>query len=359
MNPVKVGVVGVGRLGAFHSQKYRRLAGCDLVAVADIDEKRAQKIAKPLGVPYLTDYRELFNEVEAVSIATPTSTHFEVGREFLKRGIHALIEKPLCTPSLEDTERLLKLKEDSGTFVAIGYNHTLTKHSLRAAELLAQDLIGRTITISAAFREYWGGIFGAHPWLAGPQDSYLGYWNRGGGAGGEHSHAVNIWQHFARLTGSGRVTEVMAMQDMVNDGTVDYDRIFLVNVRTEKGLVGSIIQDVVTEPPQKTARLQGEDGFLEWWVNWDSSHDSLRYAGKDGKITEELFSKSRPDDFAGEIDHLGSILDGKIPEFSPISLEYGMETMLVVSASYMSHRHGRKVRINYNAGPGPQALELE
>ena len=300
-------------------------------------------------------------EFDLVIIGTPPDSHMALALKVLEDRPPKvlLIEKPLCTPSLEETERLLKLRDETGTFVAVGYNHTLTQHSVRAAELLGQGLIGRTITISAAFREHWGGIFGAHPWLAGPQDSYLGYWNRGGGAGGEHSHAVNIWQHFARLTGSGRVKEVMAMQDMVNDGKVDYDRLFLVNVKTDQGLVGSIIQDVVTEPPQKTARLQGEEGFLEWWVNWDSGHDSLRYAGKDGEITEELFKKTRPDDFAGEIDHLGQILAGNIPDSSPISLEYGIETMLVVSAAYMSHQHGRRVKINYDAGLGPQALELE
>jgi len=300
-------------------------------------------------------------QFDLIIIGTPPDSHMALACRSLENRPPRvlLIEKPLCTPSLEETERLLKLKEETGTFVAVGYNHTLTRHSVRAVELLSQDLIGGVITISAAFREYWGGIFGAHPWLAGPQDSYLGYWNRGGGAGGEHSHAVNIWQHFARLTGSGRIVEVSAMLDMVSDGTVDYDRLFLVNVKTDKGLVGSIIQDVVTEPPQKTARLQGEKGFLEWWVNWDGGHDSLRYSGKDGKVQEELFSKTRPDDFAGEIEHLGSILEGNVPEFSPISLEYGIETMLVVSAAYKSHQHGKRVKIHYEAGLGPEALEVE
>ena len=65
-------------------------------------------------------------------------------------------------------------------------------------------------TIDVEFREHWGGIFAAHPWLEGPQDSYLGFWDRGGGASGEHSHAINLWQFFASQLGKGRIIEVSA-----------------------------------------------------------------------------------------------------------------------------------------------------
>jgi predicted dehydrogenase len=139
MNPIKVGVIGVGRLGAFHVQKYRLLEGCDLVAVADIDEKRARKIAKPVGVPYLTDYRELFDKVEAVSIATPTSTHFEVGKEFLKRGIHALIEKPLCaTPN--QAQELIETAQENGAKLQVGHVERFNPAILRADPLIRRPL---------------------------------------------------------------------------------------------------------------------------------------------------------------------------------------------------------------------------
>ena len=79
----------------------------------------------------------------------------------------------------------------SATTTRIGRNTVV------AEELLAQGKLGEIATISARTREHWGGIFKAHPWLSGPADSYLGYLRRGGGAIGEHSHALNIWQHFA------------------------------------------------------------------------------------------------------------------------------------------------------------------
>jgi predicted dehydrogenase len=297
---------------------------------------------------------------DLVIIGTPPDTHMALACQELQYQPPKvmLIEKPVCTPALEDAEELLRLQNETGTFVAVGYNHTLTAHSRRAAELLADSFMGATLTISAAFREYWGGIFKAHPWLTGPEDSYLGFHERGGGAGGEHSHAVNIWQFFAWLAGAGRIVEVGAMLDMVSGSQVDYDRVFLLNVRTETGLCGSIIQDVVTEPPQKIARLQGENGFLEWQVNFDSRHDALRYTAADGKICEELFAKTRPDDFAGEIAHLSEILGSGTSEFSPISLQAGLDTMLVVAAAHLAQQQRRQVRINYSAGYSAKALEL-
>ena len=136
-----------------------------------------------------------------------------------------------------------------------------------AENMLRDGRIGRIVTISARTREHWQGIFNAHPWLSGPSASYLGFSARGGGATGEHSHAINIWQHFAHLAGAGRVVEVSATLDRVARDGVDYDRSAFITLTTENGLVGDVIQDVVTSPAEKSARLQGETGFVEWRVN--------------------------------------------------------------------------------------------
>ena len=365
----KVKIFGAGSIGN-HLANACRSKGWH-VSICDIDKDALERTRTDI---YPSRYGAWDSEIrlatpselegedfELVIIGTPPDSHMAIACNELRRRPPRvlLVEKPVCTPSLEDADTLMKLQAETGTFVAVGYNHTLTAHSHRAAELIAKGILGQTITISAAFREYWGGIFGAHPWLSGPEDTYLGFSNRGGGAGGEHSHATNIWQFFANLTGSGRITRVMAMLDIVDDGKVNYDRLFLVNVETDMGVVGSVIQDVVTEPPMKTARIQGEDGFIEWTVNIDSGHDALRWAGKNGEIAEELFPKTRPDDFAGEIAHIEQILKGADQDNSPIALACGLDTMLVVSAAYLSNEHGRSVKINYDAGYSIDALELE
>jgi predicted dehydrogenase len=146
--------------------------------------------------------------------------------------------------------------------------------------------------------------------------------------------------------------------DMVADGAVEYDRVCLMNVRTESGLVGDIAQDVVTEPAQKTTRIQGTKGFLEWFVNVDKDNDALRYQDGNDQVIEERIPKKRPDDFKGEIDHIEDILNGGDRLSSPISLERGLDTMMVVAAAHISHQHKRSVRINYDRGYKPGSIEL-
>jgi Predicted dehydrogenases and related proteins len=297
---------------------------------------------------------------DVVIIGTPPDTHVRLATQVLENSSPQvlLIEKPLCNPPLVGVQKIVDLQKATGSFVAVGYNHTMTENSRRAAQILQQNLIGDPITISARFREHWGGIFGAHPWLNGPRDSYLGFFERGGGASGEHSHAINIWQHFARLVGAGRIVEVSAAMDIVDDGVVKYDRICLINVKTEVGLVGNIVQDVVTEPAQKAARIQGTKGFLEWFVNFKSGHDAVHYRDGKGEVREELIKKTRPDDFKGEVDHIEQILNGGDRAGSPISIERGLDTMLVIAAAHISYRHKRSVRINYDRGYTTEAVEL-
>jgi len=139
MYPIKVGVIGVGRLGAFHAEKYQQLGSCELVAVADINERRAKKVAKSLGVEFLTDYHGLLDRVEAVSIATPTSTHFEIGKDCLEQGLHTLIEKPICT-SPEQAEELIETARNSGVKLQIGHVERFNPAILRADSLIQRPL---------------------------------------------------------------------------------------------------------------------------------------------------------------------------------------------------------------------------
>ena len=85
--PLRVGVIGVGYLGRFHAEKYAHLKETDLVGVADLNEAEAREVAGARGAEAYGDYRALLPKVSAVSIAVPTSVHFEVVRDALKAGL--------------------------------------------------------------------------------------------------------------------------------------------------------------------------------------------------------------------------------------------------------------------------------
>ena len=105
--PIRVAVVGVGHLGSRHAQIYASLPGVQLAAVCDTNVQRARTLAKSLGCRALTRYQDLLGAVDAVSLATPTSTHGTIGLALLRRGIHALVEKPIST-TLAQADALIR-----------------------------------------------------------------------------------------------------------------------------------------------------------------------------------------------------------------------------------------------------------
>jgi len=117
---IKTAVVGVGRLGAFHADKYAELEGCELIGVSDIDVKRAAEVADKLGVKVFSDYRDLLPLVDAVSIATPTERHLEIGEVFLNQGVNVLVEKPIAMDSSE-AGVLVDAAHASGALLQVGH----------------------------------------------------------------------------------------------------------------------------------------------------------------------------------------------------------------------------------------------
>ena len=120
MKKLRVGVIGVGYLGQFHAEKYARMNDVELVGVVDVEKKRAETVAEKVNTTPYTDYKSLFGNVDAVSIAAPTSVHFVIARDFLKKNIDILIEKPI-TETTEEADELIHLAESRGLIIQVGH----------------------------------------------------------------------------------------------------------------------------------------------------------------------------------------------------------------------------------------------
>jgi predicted dehydrogenase len=117
---MRVAVIGVGHLGRHHARILSKLEDVQLVAVADIKGDRAAQVGNPLGARATTDIRELFGQVDAVTIAVPTEAHGDVALPFLERGIPVLVEKPLAR-TLREADRMLAAACASGATLAVGH----------------------------------------------------------------------------------------------------------------------------------------------------------------------------------------------------------------------------------------------
>ena len=144
MESIRTAVVGVGHFGQYHAEKLARVDGATLVAVADIDAGRASEVAARFGVEAAIDYRALLGRVDAVSIATPPSTHGAIARCFLEHGVHVLVEKPI-TDDIEEAEALVRLADKHRRVLQVGH---LERFSSVGRAI--RRLVGRPIYIDAS-----------------------------------------------------------------------------------------------------------------------------------------------------------------------------------------------------------------
>ena len=120
MNKLRVGVVGVGHIGKNHARLYAELSGAQFTAIYDTEATRAREYAKEFGVAAAASLEEFAEQVDAASIATPTNTHFEIGRDLLARGKHLLIEKPI-TENTAHASELAALAAERRLVLQVGH----------------------------------------------------------------------------------------------------------------------------------------------------------------------------------------------------------------------------------------------
>lgn len=119
-NKIRAAVVGVGHMGQYHVGMYADSSDVELVGVVDSSKDRAELIASKYGTSVFSEYKELLDKVDVVTIAVPTSLHFEVAKPFLENGIHVLLEKPIAK-SLEEAKELFAIAEEKGVHLQIGH----------------------------------------------------------------------------------------------------------------------------------------------------------------------------------------------------------------------------------------------
>lgn len=116
---IKVGVIGLGYMGSAHARIYSQLRGCELVGVCDINPGK-KYLAETCQCKFFKKFKDFLKEdMDAVSICAPTSSHKQVALEALKESKHVLVEKPLAT-NVRDAERVLK-KAKNSEILAVGY----------------------------------------------------------------------------------------------------------------------------------------------------------------------------------------------------------------------------------------------
>lgn len=120
MKVVRIGVIGAGVMGERHCRICANLPRVELVGVAELNQERGLLVAERYETTYFSDHRALFSQVDAITIAASTSTHYALAAESLGRGLHVMVEKPI-TETIEQAQQLVQMADQCGLILQVGH----------------------------------------------------------------------------------------------------------------------------------------------------------------------------------------------------------------------------------------------
>jgi UDP-N-acetylglucosamine 3-dehydrogenase len=146
MKRVGAGVIGTGFWGENQVRVLRQSSKCNLIGICDSNRDRAKQVGSKYSVPWYTDIDEFLRipGIEAVTVATPTHTHFQVGTKILEEGKNLLVEKPM-TGNQEQARKLVTTASKNGLKLMVGFIERFNPGVQFVKQLLDKKSAGQVI----------------------------------------------------------------------------------------------------------------------------------------------------------------------------------------------------------------------
>jgi len=146
----RVAVIGVGAMGRNHARVYWEMPEVELVGVADASSNQADAIARKFNTRAFSDYRRMLDETrpDAVTLATPTTTHHKVALEVIRRGIHLLVEKPIAY-SIDESIDIMQAAEEEHIKLMVGHIERFNPAVLALKQHIIAGDLGRVLQLDA------------------------------------------------------------------------------------------------------------------------------------------------------------------------------------------------------------------
>ena len=148
MKKLRAGVIGAGAMGKHHARIYSKMNEVELVGVADVDERTASEVAAEYNTEAFTDCERLLkNDLDAVSIAVPTTLHKDIALKAANYGVHMLVEKPIAE-SLKSADAIIDAARRENLKLMVGHIERFNPAILKLKELSSAGELGEIISIS-------------------------------------------------------------------------------------------------------------------------------------------------------------------------------------------------------------------
>lgn len=131
---IRIGLIGCGRWGTNHAKVLSKIKDCKFVGIADI-LLQTESVAKQFGADFFNDYVDMLPFVDAVSIVTPTNTHYKIVKACLQAKKHVIVEKPITT-KFKEAEELVNIAKQNKVILAVGYLFRFNNSVIKLKELL-------------------------------------------------------------------------------------------------------------------------------------------------------------------------------------------------------------------------------
>lgn len=270
--PIRLGMVGGGNdafIGGVHRIASRIDGRFQLIAGAlSSTPEKAQASGAALGLDPARTYDDfksmairearLKDGIEAVAIVTPNHVHYAAAREFLKRGIHVICDKPL-TSTMADAKKLVKAADESDTLFVLTHNYTGYPMMRQARQMVADGTLGNIRVVQVEYAQDWltqHEEFKQAEWRTDPERS-----GAGGSTGDIGTHAFNLASF---VTGLELESLSADLQAFVSGRQLDDNA--HVMMRFAGGARGMLWCSQVAPGNENGLRLRvfGDKGGIEW-----------------------------------------------------------------------------------------------
>jgi UDP-N-acetylglucosamine 3-dehydrogenase len=232
---LRVGVVGVGIMGANHARVLAELSGVSLVGIAEPDEKRRNLVTEAIGCAGFTDVEALLTAgVDAVTLAAPTHLHRDIALSCIGRGVHVLVEKPIA-PSVEEGRTIIAAAQRAGVTLMVGHVERFNP----AVEAIKSALAGEDILSIAITR------VGPFP----PRMSNVGV-------------VIDLAVHDIDLIRWFTDSEIVEVQPQLSSAVAEREDIALLQFRTASGVLAHINTNWITPFKARTAQIATRKKYI-------------------------------------------------------------------------------------------------
>jgi len=253
--PEKVGVavIGTGFVGGqAHAPSFKKIEGSELIALGARTEKRVKPLAESFGVKYHLDYDKLLEEpkLQAVVLAVPTPSHYDLAMKAIKKGKHVLCEMPLA-PTVQQIRELRKAADEAHVIIMPVLQFRFAPIYTKTKEMIEAGTIGKPIAIH--FREFIPATSIAEQW---PPGSWAWSVEK---SGGYPDFTLSVWSiDMVRWMFKSEIEAVEWMSSYPKlekyGGIIAYNTMGL--IKLSNGAVGSLHYSASVTPSASTARLE-------------------------------------------------------------------------------------------------------